>query len=201
MSAHALPKKVAVLFSGGPAPAANAVITAAASAFRRAGSEVVGFLHGYSGLCEYDGEKRPLVRGKDYLVFEDKDLQGLRNARGLKLRLSADRKSVTLTGELVDWLRSMRQGDWRALPAEAGGSPADRRPAKELERDHAEILASLAAGDERRALQRAVGNSPLAACAETAAAAILLGRVVARTPPRRRRQRPGVQPRQPGHPG
>ena len=83
MSNAAHPRKAGILFSGGPAPAANAVITAAASAFRRSGTEVVGLLHGYSGLTEYDAEKRPLVEGKDYMVFSDKDLQGLRNARGI----------------------------------------------------------------------------------------------------------------------
>jgi ATP-dependent phosphofructokinase / diphosphate-dependent phosphofructokinase len=83
MSLGSHPKKAGILFSGGPAPGANAVITAAASAFRRSGTEVVGLLHGYSGLVEYDAEKRPLVEGKDYMVFAGKDLQGLRNARGI----------------------------------------------------------------------------------------------------------------------
>lgn len=77
------PRKVGIVFAGGPAPAANAVIAAAASSFRRAGVEVVGFLHGYSGLIDYDAEKRPLVEGRDYLLFKDRDLQGLRNERGI----------------------------------------------------------------------------------------------------------------------
>lgn len=77
------PKKVGVLFSGGPAPAANAVISATATAFRRAGCEMIGFLHGYSGLCDYDARARPLVAEQDYHVFTDRDLQGLRNARGI----------------------------------------------------------------------------------------------------------------------
>ncbi len=77
------PKKVGVLFSGGPAPAANAVISAAASSFRRAGVEMVGFLHGYSGLTDYDAVSRPLVAEKDYHVFTDRDLQGLRGTRGI----------------------------------------------------------------------------------------------------------------------
>jgi ATP-dependent phosphofructokinase / diphosphate-dependent phosphofructokinase len=76
------PKRVGVVFSGGPAPAANAVISAAVSSFRRAGIEVVGFLHGYQGLIEY-GRDRPLVQGKDYKLFTDQDLRGLRNARGI----------------------------------------------------------------------------------------------------------------------
>jgi 6-phosphofructokinase 1 len=77
------PKKVGILFSGGPAPAANAVISAAASSFRRSGSEAIGFLHGYSGLQDYDPDTRPLVGEQDYRVFTDRDLQGLRNARGI----------------------------------------------------------------------------------------------------------------------
>jgi 6-phosphofructokinase len=83
MSIAAPLKKVAILFSGGPAPAANAVINAAVSAFRRSGAEVIGLMHGYSALSEYDAEKRPLALGTDYLIFTDKDLQGLRNARGV----------------------------------------------------------------------------------------------------------------------
>ena len=82
------PRKVGVLFSGGPAPAANAVISAATSAFRRAGVEVVGFLHGYSGLHEYEAGKRPLVAEQDYHVFTDRDLQGLRGTRGIVIGTS-----------------------------------------------------------------------------------------------------------------
>ena len=76
-------KRVGILFSGGPAPASNAVIGAAASAFRRSGREVVGLLHGYSGLQTYDRASRPLVPEEDYHVFADRDLWGLRNTRGV----------------------------------------------------------------------------------------------------------------------
>jgi ATP-dependent phosphofructokinase / diphosphate-dependent phosphofructokinase len=98
MSAVAHPKKVAVLFSGGPAPAANAVITAATSAFRRSGTEVIGLLYGYSGLSEYDAEKRPLVQGQDYMVFQDKDLQGLRHARGIVIGTSRTNPGKKIRG-------------------------------------------------------------------------------------------------------
>ena len=54
-------KKVGVIFSGGPAPSANAVISSAAMAFRRSGVTFVGFKYGYSALAEYDAESRPLV--------------------------------------------------------------------------------------------------------------------------------------------
>src|SRR5262249_7219985 len=76
-------KRVGVLFSGGPAPASNAVIGAAAGTFRRSGREVVGLRHGYSGLQTYDRATRPLVAEEHYHVFEDRDLWGLRNSRGV----------------------------------------------------------------------------------------------------------------------
>ena len=53
-------KRVAILFAGGPAPGANAVISTAATAFLRHNIETVGILHGYSHLVEYSPE-RPLV--------------------------------------------------------------------------------------------------------------------------------------------
>ncbi|MDG2470576.1 MAG: 6-phosphofructokinase, partial [Pirellulaceae bacterium] len=58
-------KRVAILFAGGPAPAANAVISAAAASFLRNDSEAIGIKHGYSSLMEYDAS-RPLVEGRDY---------------------------------------------------------------------------------------------------------------------------------------
>jgi len=76
-------RRVGILFSGGPAPASNAVISAAAGTFRRSGREVVGLLHGYSALQTYDRATAPLVEDRDYHVFADRDLWGLRNARGV----------------------------------------------------------------------------------------------------------------------
>lgn len=75
-------EKVGILFSGGPAPAANAVISSAAMAFRRSGREVVGLRHGYGSLQAYERGK-PLVAEEHYHVFTDRDLWGLRNARGV----------------------------------------------------------------------------------------------------------------------
>jgi len=74
---------VGILFSGGPAPAANAVISAAASALRRSGREVVGLRHGYGALMEFDRSSRPLVPEEDYHQIVDRDLWGLRHARGV----------------------------------------------------------------------------------------------------------------------
>jgi 6-phosphofructokinase 1 len=76
-------KRVGILFSGGPAPAANAVIGAAASAFRRAGWEAVGIRHGYGALMAFDKGWHPLVPDQDYHVIADRDLWGLRHMRGV----------------------------------------------------------------------------------------------------------------------
>src|SRR5207302_538205 len=59
-------KRVAILFAGGPAPAANAVISTAAAAFQRNDIEVLGILYGYSQLAEYTPEK-PLQEGVHYV--------------------------------------------------------------------------------------------------------------------------------------
>lgn len=77
--------RVAVVFSGGPAPAANAVIGSVASVFRRNGYDVVGLLYGYSGVVGYTGDPNSLQEGRDYCVIRDSDLPGLRNARGIFL--------------------------------------------------------------------------------------------------------------------
>ncbi len=51
-------KRVAILFAGGPAPAANAVISTAAVSFLRNDIEVLGILHGYSNLVGFDSSIR-----------------------------------------------------------------------------------------------------------------------------------------------
>jgi len=76
-------RRVGILFAGGPAPGANAVIGAAATCFRRGGWEAVGILHGYSALQQFDPKEAPLVPEEHYQVFTDQDLRGLRNSRGV----------------------------------------------------------------------------------------------------------------------
>ncbi len=77
-------KKVAILFAGGPAPAANAVISAAAASFLRNGIEVLGIKHGYSNLMEFDGS-HPLTAGKDYILFSNDRLSRTRNEQGIMI--------------------------------------------------------------------------------------------------------------------
>ncbi|MGH7297834.1 MAG: 6-phosphofructokinase, partial [Polyangiaceae bacterium] len=103
-------KRAAILFSGGPAPAANAVIGAAASAFRRAGWDVVGVRHGYGALQEYDRASRPLVAEDDYRMISDRDLRGLRNTRGVFVGTGRANpgKTIRTLGDLDDPQRADR---------------------------------------------------------------------------------------------
>jgi 6-phosphofructokinase 1 len=77
-------RRVAILFAGGPAPAANAVISTAAVSFLRNDVQVIGVLHGYSNLQEY-GPDHPMLVGRDYIVIEHKTLRRTRNAQGILL--------------------------------------------------------------------------------------------------------------------
>jgi ATP-dependent phosphofructokinase / diphosphate-dependent phosphofructokinase len=89
MSAQAAPeqhteiRRVGIVFAGGPAPAANAVISAAATSFIEDGREVIGFFHGYSNLQDYHPVTHRLLPDQHYRIFEEKDLRGIRNARGI----------------------------------------------------------------------------------------------------------------------
>ncbi len=80
--------RVGVLFAGGPAPAANAVIAATAQSFMAAGWEVLGFLQGYSHLQHYDATEQALERDRHYRIFSEWDLRGLRNQRGVLIGTS-----------------------------------------------------------------------------------------------------------------
>ncbi len=77
-------KRVAILFAGGPAPGANAVISAAAVSFLRNDIEVVGVKHGYSNLMEFT-EETPLVEGRDYVMIDHPMLHRTRNAPGIMI--------------------------------------------------------------------------------------------------------------------
>ena len=75
-------KKVAILFAGGPAPGANAVISTAAASFIRNGIQVLGIRHGYSGLMEF-GPDRPMIEGRDWIPLDQKALRRTRNSAGI----------------------------------------------------------------------------------------------------------------------
>jgi 6-phosphofructokinase len=77
-------RRVALLFAGGPAPAANAVISTAAASFLRHRIEVIGILHGYAHLLEF-GPDHPMQEGRDYLVLDQNRLRRTRNTRGIMI--------------------------------------------------------------------------------------------------------------------
>ncbi len=77
-------KRVAILFAGGPAPAANAVISTAAFSFLKEGIEVIGIKHGYSRLAEYTANG-PMVEGRDYIRFTNESLTHTRTSRGIMI--------------------------------------------------------------------------------------------------------------------
>lgn len=77
-------KRVAILFAGGPAPAANAVISTAAHSFLEEGVQVFGIKHGYSKLAEYSSAG-PLKEGVDYIRFTPDTLTHKRSSRGIMI--------------------------------------------------------------------------------------------------------------------
>jgi ATP-dependent phosphofructokinase / diphosphate-dependent phosphofructokinase len=77
-------RRAAILFAGGPAPAANAVISTAAVSFLRNNIDVVGVLYGYSRLVEYAPD-RPLQEGRDYMNITHKVLKRTRNTQGIMI--------------------------------------------------------------------------------------------------------------------
>jgi 6-phosphofructokinase 1 len=77
-------RRVAILFAGGPAPAANAVISTAATSFLRNDIEVIGVLYGYSNLVQF-ADDRPMVEGKDYIKITHKLLRRTRNSQGIMI--------------------------------------------------------------------------------------------------------------------
>jgi 6-phosphofructokinase len=77
-------RRVAILFAGGPAPAANAVISTAAVSFLRNGIEVIGILHGYSHLLDCS-DSNPPQEGRDFVRIDHRMLRRTRNSRGILL--------------------------------------------------------------------------------------------------------------------
>ena len=75
-------RRVGILFAGGPAPAANAVISTAAVSFLRNDIQVVGMLNGYSNLIKF-GQDHPMQLGRDYVVIDHKLLKRTRNSQGI----------------------------------------------------------------------------------------------------------------------
>ncbi len=103
-------KRVGIIFSGGPAPAANAVISSAATSFLEDGREVVGFFHGYSNLQDYHPITQRLLPDQHYRVFTEKDTRGLRNSRGIIIGTARTNpgKGISKPADLDDPTKTQR---------------------------------------------------------------------------------------------
>lgn len=75
-------RRAAILFAGGPAPAANAVISTAAVSFLRNDIEVLGVKYGYSNLEKF-GPNRPMRKGEDFIPLTHEVLNRSRNSQGI----------------------------------------------------------------------------------------------------------------------
>lgn len=112
-------KRIGMVFSGGPAPAANAVISAAAISFLDQGIEVYGFLDGFKNLEMFEPERYPLEPDRHYHKLAVKDVTGLRRTPGILIRTSranpgrdirsaADLQDETKSGKLRNIVRALR---------------------------------------------------------------------------------------------
>ncbi|MBI1901718.1 MAG: 6-phosphofructokinase [Planctomycetia bacterium] len=95
--------RVAMLFAGGPAPAANAVISTAAASFLKNGIEVLGVLRGYSNLLKYAPDQ-PLQKGKHYVMMTPQMLRRTRSSQGVMIGTARDNpgKQVQEAAHLSD---------------------------------------------------------------------------------------------------
>ena len=89
-------RRVAILFSGGPAPAANAVISTAAAAFIRNDIEVYGILNGYSNLLDYNADHK-LQEGRDYILLKQHHLKRTRNSQGILIGTSRANPGINIS--------------------------------------------------------------------------------------------------------
>ena len=81
-------KKVAILFSGGPAPSANAVISSVALNFINARIPIIGFFYGFEFLENYDEKNRYCLAPNVHYQTLDFNISRLRNRRGVFLKTS-----------------------------------------------------------------------------------------------------------------
>lgn len=103
-------RRVGIVFAGGPAPAANAVISAAAVSFLDDGREVVGFMHGYESLQKYHPVTNRLKRGEHYIEFTHKEVTGSRNSQGILIGTSRANpgKGISSPADLDDPQKTVR---------------------------------------------------------------------------------------------
>jgi len=81
-------RKAALLFSGGPAPSANAVISSVARNFINARVPIIGFFFGFEFLEDYDKNNRYCLSPNVHYQALDAGISRIRNQRGVYLKTS-----------------------------------------------------------------------------------------------------------------
>jgi len=81
-------RKAAILFSGGPAPSANAVISSVALNFINARVPIIGFFFGFEFLEDFDKENRYCLSPNVHYQVLDAGISRIRNQRGVFLKTS-----------------------------------------------------------------------------------------------------------------
>ncbi len=81
-------KKIGILFSGGPAPAADAVISSAVLSFLNKGIQVIGFYKGFEYLEEFEKYNPYSLVENIHYVKLDGTMTKIRNRRGVFLKTS-----------------------------------------------------------------------------------------------------------------
>jgi 6-phosphofructokinase len=103
-------QRVGMIFAGGPAPGANAVISAAAISFLDTGREMIGFLNGYRHLENYHPVTNRLQLGEHYRIFTPTDVTGMRNTQGILIGTSRANPGALIRGprDLADPKRTAK---------------------------------------------------------------------------------------------
>jgi len=108
-------KRVGMLFSGGPAPAANAVISTAAIQFLNAHYDVIGFYKGYEFLEKFDRENpRAFKSEKHFRSLTLEDVTRIRQLGGSVLKTAranpskVDGKEIKCIEDLADQAKTFK---------------------------------------------------------------------------------------------
>jgi len=102
-------KKVGILFSGGPAPSANAVISSVAETFIRDNIPVIGIMRGYEFIQDFN-KNYPKLRKDVHYGNITEDITKIRNRTGIFLRTSRANpgKDIKTMEDLNDPVKNAR---------------------------------------------------------------------------------------------
>jgi len=103
--------RVAIVFSGGPAPGGNAVISTLATQFINDGVGVVGLLRGFQYLQEFDPRRgKVLVEGEHYIDLKLAHVTGVRHLGGTILKTSRANPGKVFGNEIMS-LKDLQNPD------------------------------------------------------------------------------------------